>query len=59
MAFFAAFSASNLGAFGLGADSGSSDLRLTPAAALFGASFTPFVAVVSFRTSLLGCDGFC
>ncbi len=56
---FTALDDSDLATFGLGADSGSSDLRFIPAAALFGASFTPFVAVVSFRMSLFGWDGFC
>ena len=56
---FAARSCSDVSIFGLGPASGSSDLRLTPAAALFGVSLTPFVAFVSFRMSLLGCDGFC
>ena len=59
IAFFTLFSDSDLATFGLGALSGSSDLRFTPAAALFGASLTPLVAVVSFRISLLGWDGFC
>ena len=56
---FAARSCSDLPIFGLGPASGSSDLRSTPAAALFGVSLTPFVAFVSFRMSLLGCDGLC
>jgi hypothetical protein len=58
-ALFAARSCSDLAVFGLGPASGSSDLRLTPATALFGVSITPFAASVSFRMSLLGFDGFC
>ena len=50
---FAARSCSDLAVFCLGAASGSSDLRLTPAATLFGVSLTPFAPSVSFRMSLL------
>lgn len=59
VAFGADCPGSDFTVFAFGPLSGSSDLRLTPAAALLGLSLTPLVALVSFRISFPCWDGFC